>query len=107
VLAAPDALLQQKMRRQHEGDRWHGKDQGGDPASGGELLVDGVEDVKATEAALNSTTSAHGYQVGRLARLAATTVRVATTMKPSSTPGQIRANPGRTPLARASEWRAS
>jgi hypothetical protein len=32
--------------------------------------------LKATEAALNSTTSAHGYQVGRLARLAATTVRV-------------------------------
>jgi hypothetical protein len=63
--------------------------------------------LKATEAALNSTTSAHGYQVGRLARLAATTVRVATTMKPSSTPGQMRASPGRTPLARAREWRAS
>jgi len=49
--------------------------------------------LKATEAALNSATSAHGYQVGRLARLAATTVRVATTMNPSSTPGQMRASP--------------
>jgi hypothetical protein len=63
--------------------------------------------LKAIEAALNSTTSAHGYQVGRLAHLAATTVRVATTMKPSSTPGQMRASPGRTPEARAREWRAS
>jgi hypothetical protein len=32
--------------------------------------------LKATEAALNSTTSAHRSQVGRLARVAATTVRV-------------------------------
>jgi hypothetical protein len=63
--------------------------------------------LKATEAALNSTTSAHGYQVGWLARLAATTVRVATTMKPSRTPGQMRASPGRTPLARARECSAS
>jgi hypothetical protein len=63
--------------------------------------------LKATEAAENSATSAHGYQVGCRARLAATTVRVATTMKPSSTPGQMRASPGRTPLATAREWRAS
>jgi hypothetical protein len=63
--------------------------------------------LKTTEAAENSATSAHGYQGGCRARLAATTVRVATTMKPSSTPGQMRASPGRTPLATARECRAS
>ena len=46
VLAAPDALLQEQVGSEHEGDRWHGEDQGSYPAGRSERLVDGMEDVE-------------------------------------------------------------